>query len=91
MTERIVARLVCSGCLEELRVDVADIRVERGCCYFECRTCGPSKRRLTEDEWRALALLDRPGGTMVSEREVLMFRLRARRLERFLEAEGLTV
>lgn len=92
MTDRIVARLTCDGCLLEDRFDISDIRVERGVVIFVCEFCGERQRKVTREEWEALAkVFDRPGGTMVSEREVTMFRLQARRFERHLEAEGLAV
>jgi hypothetical protein len=45
---------------------------------------------LRSEEWKALALaFDTPGGTMLSEREVVQFALKARRFDDYLEDEGL--
>ena len=89
MNERLVARVACSGCEDEVRVPLADMRIERGALYYDCPICGWNVRYLNRDEWEAMSAFDYPGGTMLSEREVDAFRRRLRYLKRHLEDEGL--
>jgi hypothetical protein len=73
-----------------LKIPIQQLRVEQGSCFYECADCGPQVRKLRSEEWKALALaFDVAGGTRISEREVVMFSLRARRIEQHLEDEGL--
>ena len=90
MSTQLVAKLTCDSCDADLRVPIPELRVERGSCFYECDDCGPRMRKLRPEEWKALALaFDIPGGTMISEREATLFALRARRLDDYLEDEGL--
>jgi len=90
VSTQLVAKLTCDSCDTELRVPIPELRVERGSCFYECSGCGPRVRKLRSEEWKALALaFDTPGGTMLSEREVVQFALKARRFDDYLEDEGL--
>ena len=90
MSTDLSAKLVCKKCLLELKIPIQQLRVEQGACFYECADCGPQVRRLRAEEWKALALaFDVAGGTRISEREAVMFSLRARRIEQHLEDEGL--
>ena len=80
-----VARMLCRGCDDEIFVPVTQLRIERRACHFECPSCGPRVRAITDMEWEALAdAFDYPGGSMISEREADEFRKKLRRIHRYL-------
>lgn len=86
----LVGEFRCDGCGDNVVVMVSKMRVEHGELHFPCPDCGDRTRRLSRSEQKALArVFDRPGGTQISEREVQAFTRRLRRLDDYLDAEGL--
>lgn len=87
---RVVMKVTCAGCFCEREIRIQQVQVERGEVQFPCESCGTGWQFVPRATWQALAAeFDRPGGTIVSDREANLFRLKSRRFEHHMEREGL--
>ena len=88
----LVCVLECPRCRVRDEVPLWEVQVEVCAVTFPCDGCRDHVTvRVGFRSWQVLLEHDRPGGTMISQRELDTFARKSRQFERELSAHGLLV